>query len=118
MRFGGALLGSGGAWRKLSFLGLWLLVGVIGTLLLLGFGSPCGADPPYSVSGPILFEAVAVAPVGGVAAMGGLAVGAVVEDDEGPGCTSAAGAVVEDDAGPGCTSGAGVAIVAVVAAGF
>ena len=113
MRFGGALLGSGGAWRKLSFLGLWLLVGVIGTLLLLGFGSPCGADPPYSVSGPILFEAVAVAPVGGVAAMGGLAVGAVVEDDEGPGCTSAAGAV-EDEAGPG-SSGAGVAIVA---AGF
>jgi hypothetical protein len=99
VRFGGALLGSGGALRKLLFRGLWSLVGVNGTLLLLGVGSSCGADPPFPESGSNLFEAVAA--VGGmVAAMGGMM------------ADVAAGDVVEDDAGPG---GAGVAIVA---AGF
>jgi hypothetical protein len=102
VRFGGALLGSGGAWRKLLFRGRWSLVGVNGTLLLLGVGSSCGADPPFPESGSNLFEAVAA--VGGmVAAMGGMMAGVA---------TVAAGDVVEDDAGPG---GAGVAIVA---AGF
>jgi hypothetical protein len=114
VRFGGALLGSGGAWRKLSFRGRCSLVGVIGTLLRLGGGSPCGADPPCPVSGSRLFEAAVVAAVGGMVA-DGAAVAAV-------GSVAAAGAAVEDDAGPGCTSGAGVAIVAagvaIVAAGF
>jgi hypothetical protein len=100
VRFGGALLGSGGAWRKLSFRGRCSLVGVCGTLLLFGVGSSCGADPPYPESGSNLFEAAVVAAGGGV-----MADVAVV----------AAGAVVEDDDGPGAGVGAGGAIVA---AGF
>jgi hypothetical protein len=111
VRFGGALLGSGGAWRKLSFRGRWSLVGVCGTLLLLGVGSSCGADPPYPESGSNLFEAAVVAAGGGMVTAGGgmmadvavVAAGAVVEDDDGP------------DDGPGAGVGAGVAIVA---AGF
>ncbi len=86
VRFVGALLISGGAWRKLSFRGRCSLVGVIGTLLLFGVGSPCGADPPSPGSGSNLFEAVAIA------AGGGMMAGPVVEDDDGPG--AGVGAIV------------------------
>jgi hypothetical protein len=92
VRFVGALLISGGAWRKLSFRGRCSLVGVIGTLLLFGVGSPCGADPPSPGSGSNLFEAVAIAAGGGMMAD---VAGPVVEDDDGPGAgVEAVGAIV------------------------
>ena len=66
-------------------------------MLLLGFGSSCGADSRLAVVGGMVADVAAVAAVGGmVADVASVAAGAVVED-----------------AGP--TSGAGVAIVA---AGF
>ena len=79
-------------------------------MLLLGFGSSCGADSRLAVVGGMVADVAAVAAVGGMVAdvAAVAAVGGMVADVT----AVAAGAVVED-AGP--TSGAGVAIVA---AGF